>query len=137
MTQDALNPSSKDFWQHIWNVANQGISETQWSGISLGPGQMGTPCQARIQVPIPMIKAGVQNTPYCLYKQYRHSESVLSIKELSQNPGSQLRCILVRPFKEYKSGLLWYSFVHSYLKEIYTTLIACMKRKVIQKKKLE
>lgn len=29
------------------------------------------------------------------------------------------------------------SLVHSYLKEIYTNLLNCMKRKVIQKKKLE
>lgn len=76
---DTFNPPSK-LWQYMWNVVYQRSSlETQCPEFLLGACYVHIFCQVHMQVPNSRRKTSVQHNLYCLYKQFRHSKTLLSV----------------------------------------------------------
>lgn len=79
VTLDMLNFSSKELWQHLWNVIYQGSSlATQCPGFLMGAGHIGPLYLALIKFQTPRREVDIQHKLYCLHRQFRPSEPSLS-----------------------------------------------------------
>lgn len=79
VTQDMLDFSSSELCQHVWNVVYWGCSlETQCWRFLFGAGHVGTFCLAPAKIPDSQREAGIRHKLFGFYKQFRHSEPLLS-----------------------------------------------------------
>lgn len=79
-SQDLLSSSSNKLWQIVGNTVNQGSSlETRHPGFSLGADHIGTLCMEHTQISVSQKECESFHRLYCLYEQFRHKESGISV----------------------------------------------------------